>query len=384
MKYSALEYTRLWGLMKDRLRKKAENIVFLELKKDVCYNDKVVLSKDVPLPIKPDLLVKGIKNDEFSETLSLEKIIGSMVYLVGCDESFRYNGDYIRLIRQLNPKIEDILIHDGIKFANEGSYLDGLIYFLAADKISHKHMWIRYNIANILKEMASCAKGKSIKNDFELYYSLSFMEFYKLSMDYPDFADVHYHLGFYYLRDNYFHQALLEWEKACEGTLKDDIRGEIEKLADEVKMQISFEKGKSMVVGGDALEGLKILLPIVQKYDAWIEAKYYTALGYRKLGNYKMAEVWLKEILDKGIKFPRVYNELGLCYFNMGMLDESVKCFSEAVSMDGDNPGYLCNLGIAWYQMGQTSKAEECINKAYNIDPNDELTIKCRERLILK
>jgi len=378
MEYSEKLYTELLDLHNIKLKTKLKDMVFLELNKDICLSDKLNIDKEIPLPILSKYLVKGIESSEYLKGINFENIIISMIYVIGCDHDFKYNNSYIKILKNANSKINGYLLNKSIELVNDKKYLDALIFLGTLDKISDNHMEIRYNIANTMVKLAEVSHNIN-NNDYNLYNNLSFFEFLKLSWEYPVFSYPHYHMGFYYIKDKQYEKALDEWEKAYENMEDEDISEELRKLIDSALNNMSFEQGKLFIIEGEIEEGLKRLIPLTQKHELWGEAKYFMALGYRKLGDYEKAELYLTELINSGESFSEIYNELGLCYFNLKDNEKALEYFKIAVGLKDDDAGYLCNLGVAYFKSGNDKKAKKCIYKAYNINPEDELTKQCKE-----
>lgn len=368
-------YSELLDWLNTTLEKELDAIVFLELNKDIHINYEITLNENIPLPIKSEYLIKGIESNRFSENIPLYDLVDSMVYLIGCNNYFKYNNKYIKIIKKFSKEIEAFLLNKALDFAQNEDYLNSLIYLRALEQISDKHHdVIRYNIAYILKQISN---EKGIDSQYgKMYYELSYYEFLKLTKDFPDYDRVHYELGFYYIEKEDYESAKMEWEKAYKLTEDGNIKNELSDLLSDVNDIMVFEKGKSYVIDGKAEEGLLILIPLTQRRKDFNEALYYTALGYRKIGNYVKTKVILEELIVKGESFPEIYNELGLCYFYNGEYKKAAENFEKAIKMEDSDAGYMCNLGFTYYQLGLIDKAVYYINKAYTLNPEDEITKK--------
>lgn len=364
--------------LSDMLKEKLKDVVFLELKSDIFLENGRKVPFSIPLPIMKDDLVSGIEGGLYDENIPFDKFIRSMIFVIGCDSNFKYSMDYINIIKGTNPGIENYILSRALRCTDDKDYFNALIYFYALDKISDKHMEVRYDIALTLRSLSYQLKEKGNEKDFKLFDDISYQEFLKLSRDYPDLMSAHYYLGYYYLDRGLCDSAVSEWEIAF--TLADDIsdKDALRDLIDETRDKKDFERGKTLIESGEAMEALKILVPLSQKYEKWSEVKFYTALAYRETENYPKAVILLEELLQNGEDFSQIYSELGVCYFNMGDSKKSIEYFQSALEKQPDEPGYLCNLGIAWYAAGSIDKAASFINRAYELKPDDEVTKKCR------
>jgi tetratricopeptide (TPR) repeat protein len=386
MESSLKKRNELWNRLYQKLNTKLNDVVFIELNKNVALNDSLKISKAVPLPLRSEYLIQGIKSNDYADHIKLDKIVISMMYVLGCTSDFKYKSDYIKILKSTGVDIDSYIMTIALNRAKEEKYWDALILLIALDKISDMHKYIRYNIALTLKQLTS-SRGELLKKsnkeeakdeEYELYYNLSFTEFLKLEKDYPDFGITGYHLGFYYLNEKKYQMALSEWERVMDSDEDESVKDEVSKLIEELKDIMEFEYGKECVLKDNLLGGLRRLIPLVKKYDDWSEAKYFTALAYRKLGNYKKAMSLLNELIESGEDFSEIYNELGLCYISFGDIKNAIKNLERAVKAKEYDTGYLCNLGLAYYSAGKTKKAKECIDKAYSISPDDEITKQCK------
>lgn len=377
MEYNENEYCELKQKLGAKLKKKLDDVLFLELNKDIVVGGKVGMDKEVPLPVKSEYLINGIKNNSYAESIKVSDIVSSIIFVLGCDPGFKYNNTYITIIKSMGKKTRSLILKDALDFAEAGRFSDAYIYFTALNAIYPKNSEIAYNIALSLKEWGAKAE-KYNKDEFNFFYKLSFYEFIKLSEQFPDFWVSYYHLGFYYSNEHEYSKAHDMWTKAYSLCTADESKGELSDMIESLEAEMSFEEGRKFVIEGNVIGGLRKLIPLVQKYGSWSEAKYYMALGYRKSGNYKKAVLLLNELLDADENFSELYNELGLCYYNLGNIDNAIKNLETAVKMDNMNPAYLCNLAIVCYSSGDKAKTKEYIKKAYEINPQDEVTCMCK------
>lgn len=378
MEYDIDEHKKLWAKLEVQLKKNAKTIVFLELNKDIFREGIKVISRNLPIPARREALLDGIKKNNFSENIESSLIIESMAYIIGSDRDFKYNSSYMSILEQWAEDARSIISNSAYEALNNNKYIDALIYFIALHRIFTVDPQYDYDIANTLRELAQEAEKKGRMDSFELFYKLSFYEFFNLSREYSGFPMANYVLGFYYVRENQYDSALTEWKTVHETAKDPKLKDEASKLSEGLVNNMELEKGKGLISGGDVHQGLSVLIPLMEKYNDWSEVKYYIALGFRMIRNYKKAELLLAELLSSGENFPEIYSELGMCYFNTDELQKAVDCFGTAVHLDGENPAYLCNLGIACYESGDVLKAREFIDKAYKIDPDDEVTRKCK------
>lgn len=364
-----------YALLQNKLKKIVKNIHFLELRSDMTLKNGIKITKDVPIPIYDKDLVNDISMGRYDESVPFRNIMEGMMFMLGCDDDFRFNKYYTDILKN-SENIDAYILRMAYEFRKNNDFIASLACIKALVKISDKHDESLLNYAHILREIALNAKKRGSEDEYELYYDLSYNVYSKLIDNYPDSPYSYYHMGFYEFNEGKYSEALKNWERAYSLMDESELKEEIERNMESAKQNLAFENGKRYVMDGDIPRGLKILLPLMEKHNDWSEVKYYVALAFRKCGNYIKAEMLLNELLVMGEDFSEIFNELGLCYFNLGQVERSVECFEEAVDKQCDI-GYLCNLGIAYHETGNIQKARECIDKAYKMNPNDELTKKC-------
>ena len=85
------------------LLKKTDELAFITLKAD---GDFKIKGYDIPaegldVPIKNEVLVKGIKDKTAQESLNSMSIADAMIYIMGIDSTFKYNEEYDKFIEAL-------------------------------------------------------------------------------------------------------------------------------------------------------------------------------------------------------------------------------------------------------------------------------------------
>jgi Flp pilus assembly protein TadD, contains TPR repeats len=372
------EYLTLIESLKAKLKSKMDNIVFLELSRDLDLKSDLVLRSGTLLPVMSEDLVSGIKDKCYMESIPARNFVKAMIFTIGCDSEFKLNSLYINILKKVDSNIESIILQMGLNYLDKNEYMNALACFYTLERISGKLMETSYNIFNSLRGLAKKTQEEGRDEEYKLYYKLSYFQLKELSSDFPDFFYGHYHLGFYYMDMEMFDMSRNEWEKALHLAQSEQLTGEVQGLLSGIDERLDFEEGKNNIINGDSLDGLRKLIPLIDKHNEWSEAKYYTALGYRKIGNFIKAKMLLKELLDSGEDFSEIYSELGLCCYNLGDSSEAVRNFEEAVRNKPYEVGYICNLGMAYWAVGDKEKANECIEKAHNLKPDDQIVLDCR------
>ena len=92
----------------------------------------------------------------------------------------------------------------------------------------------------------------------------------------------------------------------------------------------------------------------------------------REKGEYQEAQIYLERAKKTG-GIPSLPLELGLAYYNQGLLEKAAEKFEKAISYQLKErsmaPIYV-NLGTTYFRLKRTDLAENCYQNALRIDPN--------------
>lgn len=363
--------------MKDRL----ERIVFIELKKDAHMIDtKFEILKSVPIPMNINELAKPIKEENDVNNISLASMARGMIKLIGLDSKFKYIKEYKTFLYAFDDKIVDYISYEGLKFAEKGNLYDALIYFKASITLDEDNINGLYNYARICQDIVLKTEDENKKKDFERE-SIEILEI--ITEKYSDFSLAYYHLGFHYANQNLFKKAQLTWERCLSLGIDEEKKGELLLQIKELADQIQYEEGYTFILNNKPSLGLEKLIPLIEKYSDWWNLLFFIGLAYRQLGNVHEAINYLKKILIIKPTQVDTLNELGLCYSTINDFIKAEKYFSKALQFKENDSEILSNLGMIYMETGKLDLAREVFDKSIKINPDDEITNKCIEKLNL-
>ena len=365
------------------LLKKTEELAFITIKPD---GDFKIKGYDIPkegldVPIKNDVLVKGIKEKTAQERLNSMSIADAMIYIMGIDSKFRYNDEYRKFIDALSKNVElDIKAYMGYmsnKNYEIGEYTDALIYMKALVDRYPEDINGLYHYAIICQQIAEQYKkdenSKGV-NDF-LVDALEKLEM--ITVLKPDFAPAYYQLGYHYYNQGQFIKSKLTWEEAIKLGLDSDIEAEVQDNIGKMDYKVQYEDGYTLVLAGKCEEGIEKLLPLEDEYPDWWNLLFMIALGYKGMGDIENAQAYFEKILIIRPTQVDTLVEMGLLEAAKMNLDGSIEYFERAAKLRKDDPEILCNLGMAYLNNGNIDDAGYYIERAYEIDPMDEVTNAC-------
>lgn len=368
--------------VKEYLRQKTENLSFVELKNDSNIDiNGYKLMDGLPLPIVVDELLSEIKEGRAENELKMNSMIEGMIYTIGIDPEFKYYKDYKEIIYKYNDKIEEFILYNGLKFANNNKLDDALVYFSALVNVNSSNIDGTYNYALILEEKAKdFFKNKDIKNGtIFLRESTTYLE--ETANINPSYTNAYYKLGFHYRHGKQFRKSKIMWEKFLEYTENEEMLVEITQSLAEIKDEVIYEEGYTEVLRGNLEEGLRKLLPLEEEYTDWWNLLFMIGLAYRQIGQYAEAKKRFRNVLAIYPQQVDTLNELGLCLAMSDNNNQAIEKFSQAIKIKPNDYEILCNRGMTYLKIGDMNNARIDIDKAYKINSKDEITVSCKKQL---
>ncbi|HBF0343279.1 TPA: tetratricopeptide repeat protein [Clostridioides difficile] len=368
------------------LLKKAEELAFITIKHGGEFKLK---SYEVPkggldVPIKNEVLVKGIKEKTAQDKLNSMSIADAMIYIIGIDSKFKNNAEYEKFLNALSKDIDlDLKSYMGYmsrKYFEIGEHTDSLIYIKAFITMYPDDLDAMYNYAIVCQEIAKQYQKDMDDKAMNAFLLEAMAKLEKVIDVDENFALGYYHLGYHYYNQGQYLKTKLTWEDALRLGLDADLVAEIQDNLGKMDFKVQYEEGYTLVFQGKFKEGLEKLLPLEEEHMDWWNLLFMIALGYKGMGEIEQAEMYLEKILIIKPEQVDAIVELGLCEAYKNNLDKAIEYFEQAAKIKED-PEILCNLGMAYLNNGDIDDATYYIERAYELNPQDEITIACLREL---
>ena len=104
-------------------------------------------------------------------------------------------------------------------------------------------------------------------------------------------------------------------------------------------------------------------------------SKIKTVIDLLNDKNFPEAKIILEETLSSDPQNPEVLYNLGMCYSELGELENSVKMLKKSPKFKPDNPNTLTALGFSYIKLDRHREAEEVLKRALELDPNNLFAI---------
>ena len=368
------------------LLRKTEELAFITVKKEGDFHlDGYEIPKDgLNVPIKNEVLVKGIKEKTAQEGLNSISIADAMIYIIGIDPEFRYNEEYKKFLIALEKKVNfEVRSYTGYmsrKYFEIGECTDALIYIKALITLYPNDIEGLYNYAIVCQEVAkSYQKDGDAKamNTFLLEAGEKLEKI--INMD-ENFALAYYHLGYHYYNQSQYIKSKVIWEEAMRLELDEDIIAEIQENLGKMDYKVQYEEGYSLVFQGKFEEGLEKLLPLEEEYSDWWNLLFIIGIAYKNMGEMDKAILYFDKVLIIRPNQVDALVELALCEASSFNMDRAIELLEQAAKIKED-PEILCNLGMAYLNVGDIDDAIYYIERAYELNSEDEITIACMREL---
>ncbi|EGT4599666.1 tetratricopeptide repeat protein [Clostridioides difficile] len=364
------------------LLKKAEELAFITIKHGGEFKLK---SYEVPkggldVPIKNEVLVKGIKEKTAQDKLNSMSIADAMIYIIGIDSKFKNNAEYEKFLNALSKDIDlDLKSYMGYmsrKYFEIGEHTDSLIYIKAFITMYPDDLDAMYNYAIVCQEIAKQYQKDMDDKAMNAFLLEAMAKLEKVIDVDENFALGYYHLGYHYYNQGQYLKTKLTWEEALRLGLDADLVAEVQENLGKMDFKVQYEEGYTLVFQGKFKEGLEKLLPLEEEHMDWWNLLFMIALGYKGMGEIEQAKMYLEKILIIKPNQVDTIVELGLCEAYKNNLDKAIEYFEQAAKIKED-PEILCNLGMAYLNNGDIDDATYYIERAYELNPQDEITIAC-------
>lgn len=368
------------------LLKKADELAFITIKNDGDFKLEgyKLPNQGLDVPIKNEVLVKGIKENTAQEGINSMSIADAMIYIMGIDSNFKYNDEYKKFLDALEKNINlDIRAYMGYmsrKYFEIGESTDSLIYLKALISQYPDDVEGMYHYAIVCQELAQQYQKDSDNegmNNF-LLEALDKLE-RVIALD-ESFALAYYHLGYHYYNQGQYIKAKVIWEEALNLGLDADTVAEVQDNIGKMDFKVQYEEGYSLVFQGRSEEALEKLLPLEAEHSDWWNLLFMIGLAYKHMNEIEEAKSYFERILILKPHQVDTMVELGLCEAASYNLEKAIEHFSTAAKIKED-PEILCNLGMAYLNNGELDEAIYYVERAYELNPEDEITVACMKEL---
>lgn len=366
--------------------KKAEELAFIKIKHDGEFK---VDGYDIPkggldVPIKNEVLVKGIKEKTAQDNINAMSIADAMVFIIGIDSQFKNNDEYKNFLdafcRKIDLDLKSYMGYMSKKYFDIGEYTDSLIYLKALITLYPDDIDGLYHYAIVCQEVAKQYQKDMDNNAMNKFLLDALEKLEKVTQLEDGFAPAYYHLGYHYYNQGQYLKSKVIWEEALKLGLDADLCAEVQDNIGKMDFKVQYEEGYNLIFQGKPEQGLEKLLPLEEDHPDWWNLLFMIGLAYKEMNEVEEAKKYFEKILIIKPHQVDAIVELGLCEAATFNMEKAIEHFETAAKIKED-PEILCNLGMAYLNNGNLDDAIYYIERAYELNPEDEITVACLKEL---
>ena len=347
----------------------AKKVAFIQLKEGTEQRlGSYKIDDKLPLPVITESFLDSIKQESFDKGINFEHILNGIIYILGTDKDFRYNEDYLKILKELSKESYDFIQANAIRLLSEDRFIESAIVFRALLFIGEESEVILFNYGLALEGIAH---GQDDLEKRKAYLKYALEVFERILDINENFALAYYKLGFYYKETDQFVKAKLIWDKYL---LLDDDENRKSIIREElvgIDKDINFEDAVLSVARGD-FENALVKLKKLSELSNWWNISYLIGISYRGLNRTEEAIEEFLKALENGGEDPNLYNELGVSYFLIGEAEEAIDYLDKGIKLDKENYELYFNLGIIYSKLGEYEEALKNYELAYSLNMGNE------------
>ncbi|MDO5715675.1 MAG: hypothetical protein Q4P25_03770 [Tissierellia bacterium] len=356
--------------MDECLKNKLDNIVFIELKRDISRGS-VTLPKNLPLPILKNDLVEGITSQSFLEQVDLESILKGMTYLWGIETEFPKGEKYKEILNDFLAKKEEYFLFQAYQ-VEEDQPTDAYIYLQSYENLYGLNMNIFYSKTLLLEryynqeyERMDPTKQSNLLERIIKNYGL-------LIDKYPEFSLSYLRLGYINLSLQRFIKSKLYFEQFLNQSDDEELKNEVRLQLEEVENYANIESAQTYISYGKFKEAIQYLEKITLVFPDQCLLYYLKGLCNYQLGSIEEAKYWTKKSLQDDITEKNI-NLLAMILINDQKVEEANLVYKKGTEKYPNSYLLQYNSGLVQIEMNNLLLGIKSLKKANDINPNNEL-----------
>lgn len=325
--------------------------------------------EDVPLPVLAS-----------SESLSKEDITADNIILgmfrVIRDNEDDENIDYYRdFIYTVKPDVDAQLTGAALEAENNGDYADAIDIYTGLLRLNPESPEHILNIAVCYNEYSLYLFDRG-KEEIASQMEEQAFSFFKVLDELSEKNDrIYYYLGRFYLsKENY--EKAIEYFKEFINLTEDDERKK--EVLDALKLVQSlgvlnedYRYAQELAEADKDEAALESVDKFIKKYPTNWNGYFLKGFILRKLEKFEEAIINFQKALNFNGNEVDLYNELGLCYMNLGNYNKSELYFAKALRYSPEDISIYYNLAVLAYNRRNIAEALKYCELINEFSPDD-------------
>ncbi|OLS02820.1 tetratricopeptide repeat protein [Tissierella creatinophila] len=355
------------------LKKKTEDLSFIQIKNNAQLKDKVYDMVDIPLPILTNSLIQAVKGRDDQE-IDLSKVIDGIIYLLGIgDADFPYIDKYKILIRKISPEIEEVILFKAMDSFKEGDIESNLISIRALLSLNPDHVKALFQYAIVLETIGKSLLEKEDIDGGEEVLRLSTLNFERILDIDKEYSLAYYKLGYHYRYLSQYIKTDLIWGKFLKFSSDELLKEEIREELDVIKDEVNFETAISYISYSDYKKALDFILKLLPNHEESWNVNYLIGKCYNGLGQTESAIEYFNAAIKYNVEESDLYNDLGVLYYNIGEIYNAITTFTEGLKYNQEDYKLIFNRSLMYSVLEEYEKALEDAKRAYELNPDNSI-----------
>lgn len=364
-----------------------DSIYFINLPENFKFSQAAMqIDPTIPLPVQKK--IDGDPDSFNMNDISSEQVLAGILTVLAYDLHNPHLEYYRSIIKKARPNLFKELTEAAVlKTKNEDWDLAEEL-FMSVKGLDPENPATILNLALFLDQRAENYRHLGLNEDADAYDSDA-LQYYKEAMDAePPIPDAFFNAGFFFLKQHNYQEAKGAFETflALTCDTKDEELDENlqykQQRAQEIVDHITndnmddeiFSAAYKLISSGQEEKGLEEIRKFIADNPKVWNAWFLLGWGLRKLGRYKDAQTAFSQALEcGGDSNSDTYNELAICYLELGNLKEAEKSLLKAFALSPEDTKIISNLGYLKLKQGDKEQAQKYFSTVLEFAPNDAI-----------
>lgn len=364
-----------------------DSIYFINLPENFKFSQAAMqIDSTIPLPVQKK--IDGDPDSFNMNDISSEQVLAGILTVLAYDLHNPHLEYYRSIIKKARPNLFKELTEAAVlKTKNEDWDLAEEL-FMSVKGLDPENPATILNLALFLDQRAENYRHLGLNEDADAYDSDA-LQYYKEAMDAePPIPDAFFNAGFFFLKQHNYQEAKGAFETflALTCDTKDEELDENlqykQQRAQEIVDHITndnmddeiFSAAYKLISSGQEEKGLEEIRKFIADNPKVWNAWFLLGWGLRKLGRYKDAQTAFSQALEcGGDSNSDTYNELAICYLELGNLKEAEKSLLKAFALSPEDTKIISNLGYLKLKQGDKEQAQKYFSTVLEFAPNDAI-----------
>lgn len=328
---------------------------------------------EVPADFAVPVFVNDIRSfANGQEGFSTRQIATAMLYILGIDQNFKFNGIYMRFLRKVIDKPEAFAVELGMNKHAVNSNKDALIYLRSAMALNEEEVYPIFNYAQIAFEFSKETSDREFSQRLLQEAKMYFKKAISLKGKEPL---ANYQLGRILLEEGKTREAMPYIEIAA-AYGEEDLSAKARTLQKDGLAMDALEQAEDWLEKGDYEKAVAILESADTKDilpNLRYQILYAKGFGHKALGDVETAIDCYTDALALNNQDSLLLAELGMSYALLGDFEQALELYLAALDLEQDSIELMNNISIIYLNLGNLAKAKEYAKMAKELDPGEEI-----------